>query len=276
MSAGAGEHERSRAAHERVRRRRLRRRPSMRARLSLLLGDRRGPVVALGVSSVLSGFAEAGDARADRADRRRDRQRGAGTCTRTSALLHLHATVGDADRWSRSRSRCSPAAAVAALDPAGADRRRRAGAAAHAAVPRLHPRLLGVQSRDREGQLQETMTSQVMQATGGALQATTLITSLAHVRRPADHRRSRSTRSPPRSCSSWRSRMFAAAAAAERARRRAARARSPRRRCSTRAAIAEANRLAEETQVFGVAAAQRERIDGCVETARELFFRTQC
>ena len=34
-----------------------------------------------------------------------------------------------------------------------------------------------VQSRDREGQLQETMTSQVMQATVGALQATTLITA---------------------------------------------------------------------------------------------------
>src|ERR1700730_13833447 len=34
------------------------------------------------------------------------------------------------------------------------------------------------QSRDREGQLQDTMTTQVMQATGGALQATLLITSL--------------------------------------------------------------------------------------------------
>ena len=32
-----------------------------------------------------------------------------------------------------------------------------------------------VQSREREGYLQETMTSQVMQATGGALQATTLV-----------------------------------------------------------------------------------------------------
>ena len=35
-----------------------------------------------------------------------------------------------------------------------------------------------VQSRDREGHLQETMTSQVIQATGGVLQATTLLTAL--------------------------------------------------------------------------------------------------
>src|SRR5690348_11321182 len=35
-----------------------------------------------------------------------------------------------------------------------------------------------VQSRDREGQLQEMMTSQVGQATAGAMQATTLITGV--------------------------------------------------------------------------------------------------
>ena len=40
-------------------------------------------------------------------------------------------------------------------------------------------------------------------------------------------------------------------------------------------AIAESNRLAEETQVFGVAEAQRARIDGYIETARELFYRSQ-
>ena len=37
----------------------------------------------------------------------------------------------------------------------------------------------------------------------------------------------------------------------------------------------EAARLAEETQVFGVAAAQRQRIDQLIEQARGLYFRTQ-
>ena len=39
--------------------------------------------------------------------------------------------------------------------------------------------------------------------------------------------------------------------------------------------VGEAVRLAEETQVFGVAAAQRRSIDNLVGTSRELFFRTQ-
>ena len=39
--------------------------------------------------------------------------------------------------------------------------------------------------------------------------------------------------------------------------------------------IAETNRVAEETQVFGVGEAQRSRVDGLVSTAHDLFFRTQ-
>jgi ABC-type multidrug transport system fused ATPase/permease subunit len=39
--------------------------------------------------------------------------------------------------------------------------------------------------------------------------------------------------------------------------------------------IGEAIRVAEETQVFGVAAAQRSRIDDLVAASRDLFFRTQ-
>lgn len=38
--------------------------------------------------------------------------------------------------------------------------------------------------------------------------------------------------------------------------------------------VGEAERLAEETQVFGVAAAQRHRIDRLLESARDLYFRT--
>jgi ATP-binding cassette, subfamily B, bacterial len=39
--------------------------------------------------------------------------------------------------------------------------------------------------------------------------------------------------------------------------------------------VGEANRVAEETQVFGVAAAQRDRINRFIAAAEDLFFRTQ-
>jgi ABC-type multidrug transport system fused ATPase/permease subunit len=40
-------------------------------------------------------------------------------------------------------------------------------------------------------------------------------------------------------------------------------------------AVGQAARLAEETQVFGVAAAQRHRMDGLIDTVRGFFYRTQ-
>jgi ATP-binding cassette subfamily B protein len=131
----------------------------------------------------------------------------------------------------------------------------------------------GVQSSDREGQLQETMSGQVVQATSGALQATSLITSalsflvlmgfafalnaiaaagvfafafaLIVVLRPL------------RNLAVRRSRALSAA------------------QVRYSGAIAESNRLAEETQVFGVAEAQRARMDGYIETARDLFYKSQ-
>ena len=130
-----------------------------------------------------------------------------------------------------------------------------------------------MQSRDREGHLQETMTSQVIQATAGAVQATTLLTSLitfvvlmaSALALNADRRRDRARRGD---------RAVRAAAAAERA-RGAPRARSlAGADASTPGGIGEAIRVAEETQVFGVAAAQRERIGRLIDAARELFFRT--
>lgn len=131
----------------------------------------------------------------------------------------------------------------------------------------------GVQASDREGQLQETMSGQVVQATSGALQATSLITSalgflvlmafafalnavaaagvfafafgLFVVLRPL------------RKLAVRRSRALSAA------------------QVRYSGAIAESNRLAEETQVFGVAEAQRARMDGYIEAARDLFYKSQ-
>jgi ABC-type multidrug transport system fused ATPase/permease subunit len=130
-----------------------------------------------------------------------------------------------------------------------------------------------MQSRDREGHLQEMMTSQVVQATWGALQVTVLITAaftflvlivsalalnvvaalvvlvaalaLFAVLRPLNalgHRRSRDLSQAQMD--------FAGG-------------------------IGEAVRVAEETQVFGVGGAQRQRVDGLVGGAQDLFFRTQ-
>lgn len=130
-----------------------------------------------------------------------------------------------------------------------------------------------MQSRDREGHLQEMMTSQVVQATWGAMQVTILITALftflvliisalvlnvgaavvvlvAAIAlfaglRPLNalgHRRSRDLSQAQMDYASG---------------------------------IGEAVRVAEETQVFGVGPAQRQRIDHLVGGARDLFFRTQ-
>jgi ABC-type multidrug transport system fused ATPase/permease subunit len=130
-----------------------------------------------------------------------------------------------------------------------------------------------VQSRDREGLLQEIMTSQTSQATGGALQATSIVSSslifvilmgfaialsplaaglmfgialgLFVVMRPL------------RLLGGRRSRELSRA------------------QVRYAGAIAEANRLAEESQVFGVTSAQYERMLTFVRRCRNLFFRTQ-
>jgi ATP-binding cassette, subfamily B, bacterial len=130
-----------------------------------------------------------------------------------------------------------------------------------------------VQSRDREGQLQETITGQVNTATGGALQATTLITSsftflvlmatafrlslvaavvvgLATVLlfgglRPLRNRVVRSARELSRS------------------------------QVAFAGSIAESVRVVEEMHVLGVEGAQRERIEDFSLGVQRHFFRTQ-
>jgi ATP-binding cassette, subfamily B, bacterial len=130
-----------------------------------------------------------------------------------------------------------------------------------------------VQSRDREGHLQEVMTSQVLQAGQGALQAAILVTALLTfvvlvisalalnvgaavvvlaaavalfgLLRPLNALGSRRARALSQSQMDYAS------------------------------GIGEAIRVAEETQVFGVAAAQRSRIDRLTATAQNLFFHTQ-
>jgi ATP-binding cassette, subfamily B, bacterial len=129
------------------------------------------------------------------------------------------------------------------------------------------------QSREREGALQETMTGQVMQATSGAVQATGLMSSgftflvlLAYAFA-----------------------LFPAAASVVLlaslvlfvllrplnqlgARRAAALSRS---QMDYAGGVGQANRLAEETKVFGVGEAQRDRVQRLIDVARMWFYRTQ-
>jgi ATP-binding cassette, subfamily B, bacterial len=130
-----------------------------------------------------------------------------------------------------------------------------------------------VQSRDREGHFQELMTSQVIQATQATIDAANLVTALLTFLVLV--------------ASAFALNVFAAlvvlgaslllfgllrplnAVGSQRADALSAA------QMEYAAAVGEAIRVAEETQVFGVGSAQRERIKAFVTAARDLFFRTQ-
>ncbi len=242
-----------------------------RARLSLLLGDRRGAVAMLAGSSILSGFAEAGMLVL--------LTQIAAAITTGARRVHTHigplrldTTVGEllVVALALTGFRLALQVPISIL-PA------RIGAEVQARLRRdlLHAftrASWSVQSADREGHLQETMTSQVIQATAGAVQATTLLTSLITF--------------VVLLISALVLNVLAAAivltvAIALFGLLRPLSALGARRARSLSQAqmeyaggIGEAIRVAEDTQVFGAAAAQRERIGRLIDSARELFFRT--
>ncbi len=131
----------------------------------------------------------------------------------------------------------------------------------------------GAQSDDREGHLQEMMTSQVVQATQGAQQVSFLVTALFSFLALI--------------VSALALNVVAAivvlvAAVALFALLRPMNALGHRRshalsqaQMDYAAGVGQAVRVAEETQVFGVAAAQRQRIGALISEAQGLFFRTQ-
>ncbi|HYM44950.1 MAG TPA: ABC transporter ATP-binding protein [Solirubrobacteraceae bacterium] len=245
---------------------------SARARLSALFGDRRRLVVALAITSICSGFAEAGTLALVAQV----------AASLVSGATHVHASIGPFHVNAAVRTLIAIAFLLTLLRlafqvpisvlPA------RIGADVQAGLRR---RLFDsfsrssweAQSRDLEGHLQEIMTSQVISATSGALQASTLLTSLFTflilmisalalnalaaavvlsvavllfaVLRPLNALGARRARSLSQAQMQY------------------------------AGGISEANRVAEETQVFGVAAAQRTRIDRLIGAAQDLFFRTQ-
>jgi ABC-type multidrug transport system fused ATPase/permease subunit len=130
-----------------------------------------------------------------------------------------------------------------------------------------------VQSRDREGHLQEIMTNQVVQASGGALQAASLvIASITFVVLIA---------------SAFALNVLVALVVVAAAvllfaalrplhgvgARKAAKLSSAQMEFAS--GLGEAARMAEETRVFGVADVQRERIDRLTDNVQRPFFSTQ-
>ncbi len=247
-------------------------RDGMGSRLSQLIGDRRRSVVALALCSILSGFTEAGTL-ALLAEIGATLVTGAKELHSHIGPFYVHASLGAliGVAFGLTMIRIvlqiplSILPARITTDVQATTRNQLFEAYTEASW--------GVQSQDREGQLQETMTGQVMQATVGAQQATILINAvftfvvlmisaivlnplaalivgvtsvmLFGLLRPLRARGVRNSRG-------------LSAAQVEYA-----------------GAIAEAIRLAEETHVFGVVGPQRERIATYVEKSQRFLFNTQ-
>ena len=242
------------------------------SQLRPLLGDRRSSIVALGVGSLLSGFTEAGILAIVA-------QVATTLVNRATQVhiklgpLHVEATVGAllATALVLAVIRIALQVLISflparmAADVQGRLRRRTFEAFTDASWE--------MQSRDREGHLQEVMTSQVMQASQGALQATILVTALfsfavlvasalvlnvvAAIVVLAAASLLFVLMRPLNAIGARNARLLSQA------------------QMSYAGGVGEAVRLTEETRVFGVAAAQRNRINGFITAARNLFFRTQ-
>jgi ABC-type multidrug transport system fused ATPase/permease subunit len=242
------------------------------SQLRPLLGDRRGSIAVLAIGSMLSGFAEAG-VLAIVAQVAASLVNGVTRVHLEIGSLHTEVTVGAllAIAFVLAAIRIAVQVLVSyfpariAAEVQGRLRRRMFAAFTHASWD--------MQSRDREGHLQEIMTSQIMQASLGALQAATLISwlftfavlvvsalvlnvvaaaivltaaiMLFALMRPINAVGARHSRSLSQAQMSY------------------------------AGGVGEANRVAEETRVFGVAEAQCGRIDRFITAAEGLFFRTQ-
>lgn len=238
----------------------------------MLLGDRRRAIAVLTGCSMASGFAEAGIL-ALVAQIAATAVKGSSHVQANSGLFHIHVSIGTLFAIAfalvlfRALLQWPLSILPARIASSVQGRLRTQLFAAYSGAS------WAVQSADREGHLQELMTSQVLQATAGAMQATSLIISAAtflvlmasavalnalaalvvlaaavllfRLLRPLN--------------------VLGARRAKELSRAQLAYA----------GGISEASRLAEENQVYGTADAQRARIGGFVSTAEALFFRAQ-
>jgi ATP-binding cassette subfamily B protein len=245
---------------------------STRQRLDALLGERRRLVAGLVASSILSGFAEAGTlavvaqvaAALVSGTKRVHSHLGLFNLSVTIPTLITIAFVLTFIRLVLQVPISVLPARIAADVQAGLRRKL------FAAFTRAS---WGVQSLDREGHLQEVMTSQVIMATQGALQASGLITALLTF---LVLMISALALNPPAAAvvMIMAILLFAALRPLNRLGVRRARALSAA-QLEYAGGIGEASRMAEETRVFGVAAEVRERISAFIGVSQGLFFRTQ-
>ena len=252
----------------------LAQRGSLRSQLDSLIGAKRGSVFALATLTIIAAFAEAAmiaiiaQVAADLVS-----HKGVHTSSKAAALFHIHTPVGTL-LW------LAIAAALIRLLmqwPLSVLPARIAADVQQTLRSRIFAAFAGasweVQSRDREGQLQEIMSSQTNQATGGALQATSLVSStltflILMAVAVAEN--------PPAAGAVFlvATAMFLLMRPLRRLGNRRSRELSSAQLQYARA-VAETNRLAEESHVFGVMQAQYERVLSFVQRCRELFYRTQ-
>jgi ATP-binding cassette, subfamily B, bacterial len=247
-------------------------RSTMMSRLDLLIGDKRRLIVQLSVISIITGFAEAGTL-AIVGQVAAALVKGAKEVHVKIGPLYVHSTVNTliAVGFGLTLVRFVMQWPLSAL-PAKIASQVQAG---------LRERIFGafmraswdVQSRDREGQLQEIMTNQTSQATAGAAQTTSLIiASFTFVILMV----SAVALSPEAAAVVFGIAvlMFGVLRPLRRLGARRSRELS-RAQVEYASGIAEANRLAEETHVFGAVDAQYGRMLRLVHTCRDLFFRAQ-
>ncbi len=244
----------------------------MRSRLELLIGDKRRLIVELSIISILTGFTEAGTLAIV----------GQVAAALVSGAHKVHAKIGPFYVHSTVLTLIEIGFALTVVRlimqwplsilPARVASQVQAG---------LRDRIFGaftraswgVQSRDREGQLQEIMTNQTSQATAGAAQTTSLIiASFTFLILMG----SAVALSPPAAGIVFGIAvvMFAVLRPLRQLGARRSRELSQA-QVVYASGIAEANRLAEETQVFGVTEAQHQRMLRLVLTCRDLFYRVQ-
>ena len=245
---------------------------SMRGRVSELLGRRRKTVVALASFSILSGLTEAATL-AVVAEVASALVKGAKRLDTHIGPVHVNASISTLIliMFGLTVLRIAlqvPLSILPARIAANVQSTMRRGL--FDAFTRAS---WAVQSQDREGQLQETMTSQVMQATAGAIQATMLITALFNFLVLLG---SAVALNPLAAVIVGTTSVGLFAVVRPLRKRGVASARAlSRAQVDYASEVAESIRVAEETQVFGVVDAQRERVERSVHTYNNLFYQTQ-
>ena len=243
-----------------------------RARIEALIGQNRKTIVALGASSIVSGLCEAGILTL-LVEIAQALFKKSSKVHETLGFVHFHQSVGTlfAIAFVLVVVRLIMQFPLSVLP----------GRIASQVQGRLRGQLFDaftraswdIQSRDREGTLQETLTGQVLQATGGAMQSTQLMVSsftflvllataiavspIAAVAVAVTGVLLFGLLRPLNAIGARYAKNLSAA------------------QLNYAAGVSEASRLAQETQVFGVDGPQRARIHTLIDRAEDLFFKTQ-